>query len=91
MKHNERYSLLHWLEPKDIEYHFWISEFRKGCWDTTYPSSLTTQHLGSSNKGLVGSSGSNGTSGVGGINSNSVSSGIFVFSIISYLFLYRKT
>ena len=70
-----------------MKYQSWISEFRKGCWDTTYPSSLTTQHLGSSNKGLVGSSGSNGTSGVGGINSNSVSSGIFVFSIISYLFL----
>ena len=51
-------------------------EFRKGCWDTTYPSSLTTQHLGSSNKGLVGSTGGgNGTSGVGGINTNSVSSG----------------
>ena len=53
-----------------------VSEFRKGCWDTTYPSSLTTQHLGSSNKGLVGSAGGgNGTSGVGGLNTNSVSSG----------------
>ena len=51
-------------------------EFRKGCWDTTYPSSLTTQHLGSTNKGLVGSSGGgNGSSGVGGLNTNSVSSG----------------
>ena len=55
---------------------FDLLEFRKGCWDTTYPSSLTTQHLGSTNKGLVGSSGGgNGSSGVGGLNTNSVSSG----------------
>ena len=37
---------------------------------------MTSQHLGSTNKGLVGSSGGgNGTTGVGGINTNSVSSG----------------